>query len=304
MIRKLSTLTLLRSALAGLALASAVSSAQAVLTTYSNGDLFIGFRQTSASNTLAVNLGSVTKFLTAPLGGTAIGGSSFNLQFGVIPNTSTPVTNLYADLTAVFGALWATNEIDGMGVRWGVVGYTSNLANNDPINGYAARTLFITRSRTDPSTQTTIAPGISNIGSRTTFSSEFNGFSQGLGGGSFQPQNSTVNSSVAYIGSASDVNNWNTKMGGGTFGLGGTRYVEQQPSGTFQGTTNSVLDLWLSPNTGSTLATWNTYLGNFTLNGAGELTFNVVPEPSTYALLALAGIFVAVSIRRRKIANS
>ena len=136
---------------------------------------------------------------------------------------------------------------------------------------------------------------------RGGFATEFTSFAYGTGGGSYINNQSTVNSSVAYIGAASDTNNWGTKIQSNAgFGLGSNRAVDQTPlSGEFSGPTSSVLDLWLSPNTGSTLATTNTYLGSFTLDNAGSLTFTAVPEPGTYILLAIAGLFLLV-FRRRK----
>lgn len=43
------------------------------------------------------------------------------------------------------------------------------------------------------------------------------------------------------------------------------------------------------------------YLGTVTLSNDGAVNFAAVPEPSTYALLALAGVVVFFAIRRRKI---
>lgn len=262
-----------------------------VLTTYTNGDVFLGFRRSGTANTLAVNLGSATRFLTPAFGGTATPGSSFNVQFGVIPGFSTPVFNLNTDLTSVFSSNWTNNTTDGSGVRWAVVGLSGNTSSGIP--GYTARTLFVTRARTEPGVQTSIGPDRLDIGDFGEFSSAFNSFAQGVGGGAFRFQDSTTNSTVAYIGPASDANNWATRLdtaSEGSFGLGSGAEVEQT-FGDYQGTTDSVLDLWISPNTGSTAipVNENTYLGNFTLNNSGELTFNAVPEPSTYALLGLAG---------------
>lgn len=287
---------LTRVALVAGAVALQLPSASAVLTTYSAGDIFIGFRQTAASNTLAVNLGSVTKFLTPALGGTATPGSSFNVQFGVIPNTPTVVTNLNADLTAVFGAGWATNTSNGTSVRWSVSGLTDNSFDNTPINGYNARTIFVTKARTNPANQSAVLGSVNADG----YAGAFSDFTSNLGGG-FVGQTSTVNSSVAYIGAKSDVNNYGTQINtnnSGTFGLG-NRVIEQAASGSFAGPTNSVLDFYLAPSSGSTLATSNTYLGNFSLNSSGQLSFTTVPEPSTYALLALSGTAFMVFLRRR-----
>jgi len=290
-----------RLALAVGGLALSVPVASATLTTYTPGDIFIGFRQTGVANTLVAKIGTVGDYLPASLGGPRALGSTYNPTFGILPGAGTPVTNINLDLNTVFGSSWANNPTDGSGVRWGVVGWTGNTGETSSVSGLAVRSLFVTRGRTDPSTPTSISPSISAIGNRGGFATEFTSFAYGTGQGSYINQDSTANSSVAYIGAASDANNWGTRIQGNAgFGLGSNRAVDQTPlSGEFSGPTSSVLDLWLSPNTGSTLATTNTYLGSFTLDNAGALTFTAVPEPGTYLLLAIAGLFLLV-FRRRK----
>jgi hypothetical protein len=292
-------------AVGGLALTLPTSSATTVLTTYTAGDIFIGFRQTGVSNTLVAKIGTVGDFLPVSLGGPRALGSTYNPTFGVIPGTSTPVTNLSLDLNTVFGSSWANNPTDGSGVRWGVAGFTG-FSGTSAVSGLATRSLFVTRGRTDPSTPTSLDPDPSTIGNRSGFSGAFNSFGQGTDGTAYKNQNSTVNSSVDYIGLASGTNNWGSRIDNaspGSFGLGSGNEIEQPLSGAFSGPTNSVLDLWLSPNTGSTLVESNTYLGSFALSNAGALTFTAVPEPGTYILLAIAGLFLLVLRRRKPQAN-
>lgn len=287
-----------RLALAVGGLALSAPSASAVLTTYTPGDIFIGFRQTGVANTLVAKIGTVGDFLPVSLNGPRALGSTYNPNFGVIPGTSTPVTNLNLDLNTVFGSSWANNPTDGTGVRWGVVGWTGNTGETSSVSGLTVRSLFVTRGRTDPAVQT----DVTNIGNRGGFATEFTSFAYGSGQGSYVSQESTANSSVAYIGAASDANNWGTRINttNAGFGMGSGRAVDQTPlTGAYSGPTSSVLDLWLSPNTGSTLASTNTYLGSFTLNNSGSLTFTAVPEPGTYMLLAIVGLFFVV-FRRRK----
>jgi hypothetical protein len=290
----------LRLAPAALAAAAALSlssaSADTVLTGYAAGDVFIGFRQTGVTNTVVFNLGSVTKFLPASLGGTW-NGSAFNITFGVIPNTSTVVNDISADLIATFGSDWADNFVDGTGVRWAVVGITDNAADNVPINGFNARTAFVTKARTNPGTQSATLASV-NL---DNFGLAFNSFAVATGGGSYINQFSTTNSSVAFIGDGSLANNWNAKIGAnGAFGLGSGRVVEQLNSGTFQGTTNSVLDFYVAPFSGSTLTTSRTYTGgSFSLNSAGELTYGVVPEPGSAAFVGVGAVLFLGMTRRR-----
>lgn len=292
-LRRLVGVVMATSVLAGLA---TTAQTQTVLTTYSAPDIFIGFRQTGVANTLVANLGSATKFLSPALGGTAVPGTSSNVQFGVIPNTPTPVTNLFNDLNAVFGSDWSDNFNDGSGVKWGLIGSSGEV--NDTISGLNARSIFTSRVRSNPNTQTSLT----NLGgNRTAFSGDFNSFAEGIGGGRYINQNSTVNSSVAFIGSGSAENNWNTRIGSnGSFGQGSGRSIEQARFGTFQGTTDSAVDFWLLPQTGSTIVTTSTYLGYFTLNTQGQLNFTAVPEPSTLAFTLGTGLLFLGRRRRNR----
>ncbi|MFZ4682293.1 MAG: PEP-CTERM sorting domain-containing protein [Terrimicrobiaceae bacterium] len=274
----------------------ALAPTQAALTTYSPGDLFIGFRKTGSANTLAVNIGQASQFFTSALGGTAT--VPFDIQFGVVdsgPNAGDPVFDLSADLTATFGSNWADNPGDGTGVRWAVVGFTNNNGVS-PTPGLTTRSVYITKPRTNPATQSATLGSIVH----NTFSGNFNAFATGPVTG-YAGRNSTANSTVAYIGAASGSDNWDTRAASGaSFGLGNTRRAEQALSGAFSGPTDSVLDLYLAPNAGSTLVTSNTYLGNFTLGTDGALTFTPVPEPSTFALLAIGGTALMAFRRRNR----
>jgi len=293
----LAKFTLARTALlTASALMTSAALADTALTTYNSGDLFIGFRQTGVTNTLVVKVGAAGQFLPANLGGTW-DGTPFKVTFGLVPGSAAIVDDLSADLVANFGVDWADNFTDGTGVRWGVVGITSNNQDNVPINGYNARTAFVTKARTTPTVQSTTFAS-SNL---DNFAVEFSSFAFGLGGGSYVNQNSTANSSVTFIGDGTQTNNWNTKIAAnGTFGLGSGRVVEQLNSGTFQGTTNSVLDLYVLPSADSTITGARTYTGgSFTLNSQGELFYSPVPEPGS-ATLAAAATLVSGLVRYRR----
>jgi len=247
--------------------------AQPATTTYSPGDLFLGLRQTGAANSLAVKIGPATQFLPASLGGTISNNAPFKVQFGVLPGSSFPVFNLNTDLASVFSSSWTNNPTNGSGVRWAVVGQTDDTLDNTPIDGLKARSIFVTRARISPSVPAT--PLIyGDTQHLDLFAQQFVPFAYGTGGGAYVNNFSTVNSSAAFIGSATAVNDWNTKIQeNGSFGLGASRRVEQAILGSFTGPTDSVLDLFLAPRSGSSLATSTRYLGSFTLYKNGELIY-------------------------------
>lgn len=256
-----------------LGLVAASQAQPTAVTTYESGSLFIGFRQTGAANSLAVKIGQASQFLPTGLGGTATPGVPFNVQFGVVPGSGTQVFNLTNDLTTVFGSTWTNNPTNGTGVRWAVVGFTDDILDNNPIPNLNARSSFLTRARTNPATQTT--PLTYPLSQQLDpFASEFVPFAYGTGGGAYANQQSTTNSSVALIDSASLPNNWSTRIqANGAFGMAPNRRVEQAVTGNFSGPTDSVLDLYLAPSPGSTLATNTTFLGTFVVTTNGQLTF-------------------------------
>lgn len=111
-----------------------------------------------------------------------------------------------------------------------------------------------------------------------------------------------------YNGSSSVTNLWNTSMTGSNGAdIGGNYNVEAAftvgDRGTF-GAAGTVEQMWdfyrvaqfpvADANAGKGL-----YQGTFTLNSSGQVSFVAVPEPSTYALLALGAGVVFFAIRRR-----
>ncbi len=300
---KLNTLTV-GALLTVAALAPQAASAAQATTAYATGDLLLGFRLEGNPNVLVVNLGSASNYIPLSLGiGGTWNGNPKQIQFGVVPGTSTAVFSLAADLSAAFGPSWATNNLSNgtADLSWAVAGATST-ANNSPISGVPGRSYFLTLAETTPGIQTTVP--------NSTNSSADSGPRGAIDGAGFAYNNnfSTVNSSVARINSATDSSTWSLQLGAqGANGFGGGWAAEQAfGSNTNAGPTNSVLDLYL--NQGTTLNPGNSvlpnlFLGSFALSSTGQLTYGspaaLVPEPGTAALLGL-GLAAVGFIRRRK----
>jgi hypothetical protein len=257
--------------------------AKAQLVVAPAGSVLLGLEQAGQSNNLVVNLGSYTNFLTAgQFGYSGSTGAYVNPGVAVaIPGLS------LTDLSGVFND-WNNNGQLNL-VQWGVVGYNSTTATGTTL-GIANRTIFYTVGREDPLVQST-APNRSTGSSQNNFASTVNTLRSTLGA-----TNQTANSSSSGLISAGAAGSFSTLADtGGGFNYGVN--VEQSLNGSYRGPTNSVLDFYASVPTGTTgLAP--VLLGTFSLNNSGILSFTAVPEPSTYALMAL-GLGSLVLLRRK-----
>lgn len=257
------------------------TSAHAQITSYSEGDLLLGFEQQNGSggvtaNDFVVDLGSVSSFLSAT------SALTFNLST--------------ANLTSAFGSSWATNSGTSL-VQWGVIG-GSDLNSSITVGSTTLQknTLFYTQGELTVGTQSIPPATASNSGQKTintniqNFANDFSGQTE-----------STSGINAVIIGS-NDSLGWSANTPS-TSGFGTGHPIEQPSSGSFTGPTDSVLDLYELNNTTSTPGAKATLLGNFSLTSLGVLTFNpaaaAVPEPSSFILAALAGVTFLV-LRRRK----
>ena len=266
------------SALVALAIAAVLgTSAHAQVAGYSEGDLLIGFEQQNGSggvtaNDYVVDLGSASNFITAT------GNLTFNLS----------TTNL----VSAFGSSWATNTGTSL-VQWGVVG-GSDLNSSLTLGSVTLQknTLFYTQGELTAGTHSTAPATASNStqknvnGNIQEFGQDYQGTSPGVTGS---------------IIASNDANGWSALGAPSLTGFGSGKDLEQPSSGSFAGPTDSVLDLYQFNNTTSTPGAKAILLGDFNLSSGGVLTFSPVatPEPSSYALAALAAVTFAV-LRRRK----
>jgi hypothetical protein len=261
---------------AGIAL-FASPAAEAAPVTYSDGDLFLGFRAiggTGATQTYLINIGQASTYRNA------LPNVTLNLSLGTIAT----------DLTAIYGATWFTRS----DILWGVVGVQSVAGNGDLANTlYASKVTFV--------------PGLALPWARRSSSQ------QGTTGSTVQsmvsgyindPEGSTANSTLGVIQNTSDVNNWSNFNPGGSVTSSFGAYTPSIEGSSATGIGNAPLDLFRLVRTGvddgSGFTTGNgSYEGTFQIAGNGQVTFNVVPEPSAAVLLGLGASVLGWTRRRR-----
>lgn len=282
-------------ALAAGSLAITVLSANAQNTNYAPGDLVLAFQEFGGSNTLYVGLGSATTYR-----GAASGADVANIL---------NIININAELTAAFGAGWATN----VNLYAGLSGVLSNSTGNTVTNGDPSRTLYVSKSRTAIGTLGTANSSGWSINTDGAMTTAANGM---IAQNNILESTYTTQAAVSPTGT-SGIDNANPFSGavqGTAFGAfaGG---VQQQGSassfGTFGVVTNTefALDLYrmvaktgLAGQVAGNLRS-GTYEGTITLDNSGNVSFQAIPEPSTYALMGLGALVIGYVVRRRRLQN-
>ena len=260
------------------AVAALATSAKADLTT-AQGDLLLSF--------YTVN-------------GSAVGANAYTINLGrasdLIGSTGALLGNINTDLVAVFGAGWQNNTQLTMNL---ITGYSSAPGPTAPD---AARTIYAGAAISNINAAGTSTPQkASSSNQARTWATQVSGFVDQQNG---RAANGAVASNAAIISTsiANEVTDYNPPISAGTYyGVGNnpTTVFTSGDIGTQSGRTfEAALDLWKADY--ATTLPAPSYVTTIGITDTGDL-YTAVPEPSTYALLALAAAgFGAHVLRRRK----
>lgn len=244
-------------------LALLTSSAKAF--NYANGDLLLGFHSTGAeANDFVIDLGPATQFDGKSAG--------YTLSLG----------NISTDLQTLLGAGWASNSL----LYWGAIG--GNSSSNILWSSKAESTLgTITSAWKNKSslTQSGVTSSVDSVGTNL------------LGYGTV---GSFTNSAFEAKGSANSWASWQPGYGAtdgaNSNGISFGYFNPTNEANSASGISTTALDLFrMNPGSGN-----GTYEGTFTVSSNGDLSFAVVPEPSTYAALGVGAVMIAAAVRRQR----
>jgi hypothetical protein len=232
---------------------------------YQNGDLIAAFGTGTATDVL-VDLGPISSF-----------------QAGT-PNS----WNLDTVLTSVFGSTPV-----GSSLYWSVFGVNDTTLSpyNSSITQASPYTVWSTLARANPDVQNP-TPNVSG-----------NANSQHLAVNAIETIVDEANDPGSNPGSVTDYSP-GIELVSPT--LGGGYTSQMNPDGNLSGTWSGNMlndgvgtsDFYQN-DPGNPIFTSADYLGNFSLDSGGTLTFNPVPEPSTWAMVG-SGFLALIALRRRK----
>jgi len=227
--------------------------------TYTQGDIFMGFRATGGeglANTYLVNIGPAATYRDAT-------------------TTVTPaIGNIGADLVAIYGPDWSTRT----DLVWGIAGSPSNVAE---INGDAAKVVYASRAELTPGTPGAAWNGFNGT-QRGDISTKIQTMASITTG--FRSYNKSSNSDFAVSEGVSDGSSWAAFMSGGsqttsTLDFGAFEDIEAVPSQTL-----SLFRIFSA-------TTPSTYEGHFSISATGVLTFTpAAAAGTTYATWAATNV--------------
>lgn len=297
---KITKLSLLAAAALGSMMVAPRSEAQTL--TVSQGSLMLGFytydSQTNSvgSNTYVFNLGSAAAFRENTL--------SFSDSLGNLGNIG-------ADLTSAFGENWQENSQ----LRWGIFGASSTLPTVQ--NGDTTRTVYFSTALSSFDPGSTTAPTTSSSSAHTLISNAVNDLytsSNGKTAGT-NPNGAIIQTTIANditdkvpptaLTYFNGIENPFGSFGAGSIGSstsdGG---YDVEAALDMYRILNNLTNADLTSGLGETAGLRSgQYIGTLTIDSDGNLRMDAVPEPSTYALMAIAGIALLIFRRRRTAAD-
>ncbi|MEI8340364.1 MAG: PEP-CTERM sorting domain-containing protein [Verrucomicrobiota bacterium] len=270
-------------ALAGVTLLA--PSAKATLSSYTTGDILLGFRQTGASTSYVINLGQT-------LSQDIASGTSFTFQLS------------QTDLNTVLGSTFGGSTWSSASSFWSLGTTTSTTG----ALGLNPTELIVSKNETTVGVQSTPwTIGANNVAGNTALKNLGTSSPGGFKNTTLAAA-SGMSSDLglqAVIENASSTYAWNkfspVGTSGGSFSqfTGGTG-VEGSFAGGAAGT---VLDLYLLDTPANGVVSQgqsSQFLGTLSIDNNANVTFAAVPEPSTYVLMGAGILAVAAFSRRRQ----
>lgn len=191
--------------------------------------------------------------------------SDYIINIGSVGSlTSGETWSIGSDLSSTFGSTWSGSST----VLWGIAGESGD-----------DNTVYASNSTSS------VYHNAFNIGSTQTDISNV--------GSSYGQSTGNAVNAAGLIQAKTDGNSWASYNFGSNSSVGNFEYFT-----TLEGTTSQTLTLWAVAQ-GNTSA--STQVGTFAIDSTGTITFtSAVPEPTTYALLALGGFVLLMSVNRRR----
>ncbi|MEI7953525.1 MAG: PEP-CTERM sorting domain-containing protein [Verrucomicrobiota bacterium] len=240
-------------------------SAQAALVNFNVGDLLLGFRDVTGTQSVVVDIGSAASYRDDTLGYTPTQGVTLSLG------------DINTDLVAAFGPGWATNP----NMRWGIAGSPSNVA---AVGGDTAKTVYASKPETNGSVGSGLALSNTNRGIVSTTMMGLEGSTNG-----FSTYQASLNNPALVIQANTDAASWRSFQLGGTNSTSSTAF--KQINGGIEGTLAQPLDLFRTDT-----ANTSSYLGTLSIDAGGAVT--VIPEPSSLLIASLG--LGSLMLRRRR----